>query len=626
MRTDLPEPALRRDRSDLPVALVSMPFMTHFRPSIQIGLLAAIADEHGFEVTTFHSYLDFAAQVGRDTYEVLRAARQHLRLGDWLFAVEAFGDAAPDHGHKLLDNHPGDAEAFLAEFGSLDELMELREVGVPAFLDRMMAETDWGRFAVVGFSCTFEQNTASFALARRIKAAHPHVVTLFGGANFDGEMGLETVRSVDCIDYAVVGEGDVAFPAFLAALAEGGDPADVPGVTCRRDGAVLDPRRAPLFRGLDELPFPDFDEYFDRAEQHGLFADGQEPKPEILVESSRGCWWGQKHHCTFCGLNALGMAYRTKSAARVRADLDQAAARYPSRRFFAVDAIMDMSYLKDLLPGLAADGAPYELFYEMKANLTRAQIKLMRDAGMGNIQPGIESLSTHVLALMRKGITAIQNVNTIRWATHYGLDVTWNILCGFPGETPADYEEQERLLDLLHHLPPPGGTGRLRMDRYSPLYDDRASFPVHHVAPMAAYSHVYPEGVDLWKVAYAFDHEFVDDLPDAAFEGVQRAASRWRAARRGLRLPTLTYRRTADGLSIADFRDPAAPVEFVLAEPMASAYEAFSDRPTAVAKVAARLDIDAAELDDALDALCADGLVMREGRLFLSLALPADPD
>ncbi|MGD9526076.1 MAG: radical SAM protein, partial [Pseudonocardia sp.] len=269
---------------------------------------------------------------------------------------------------------------------------------------------------------------------------------------------------------------------------------------------------------------------------------------------------------------------------------------------------------------------PYELFYEVKSNLTRAQIRLMRDAGMGNIQPGIESLSTHVLGLMRKGVTGIQNVNTIRWATHYGLDVTWNILCGFPGETREDYYGQERLLDLLHHLPPPGGTGRLRMDRYSPLFDDRESFGVRRVAPMAAYGHVYPEGVDLWKVAYAFDHEFTGGLPDSAFEGVQRAASRWRAAWRGLRRPTLTYRRVPDGLSVADFRDPTAPVEFTLAEPLASAYEAFSDRPTTAAKVAAALALDPAELDEAMDGLCADGLAMREGRQYLCLALPAEPD
>jgi radical SAM superfamily enzyme YgiQ (UPF0313 family) len=31
------------------------------------------------------------------------------------------------------------------------------------------------------------------------------------------------------------------------------------------------------------------------------------------METARGCWWGAKHHCTFCGLNQNDMAFRAKS-------------------------------------------------------------------------------------------------------------------------------------------------------------------------------------------------------------------------------------------------------------------------------------------------------------------------
>jgi radical SAM superfamily enzyme YgiQ (UPF0313 family) len=71
---------------------------------------------------------------------------------------------------------------------------------------------------------------------------HRHICTLFGGANFEGEMGLELVRSMQCIDYAVLGEGDFAFPQLLQALYEERDPAEIPGVVCRRNGKVTEPR------------------------------------------------------------------------------------------------------------------------------------------------------------------------------------------------------------------------------------------------------------------------------------------------------------------------------------------------------------------------------------------------
>ena len=143
---------------------------------------------------------------------------------------------------------------------------------------------------VVGFSCTFQQNVASFALARRLKERYPELVTVFGGANFDGEMGLELVRSVDCIDLAVSGEADASFPALLRALATGGDPAAVPGVICRATvTARLGAARPPAC--LDDLPVPDYGEYFERAERLKLLPPRRAPpgvdpvreRPRVLV-------------------------------------------------------------------------------------------------------------------------------------------------------------------------------------------------------------------------------------------------------------------------------------------------------------------------------------------------------
>ena len=93
--------------------------------------------------------------------------------------------------------------------------------------------------AVVGFTSTFQQNTASFALARRLKQRYPEIMTVFGGANFEGEMGLELVRTVlDFIDAAIIGEGDEAFPRLLGVLAADGNLDEVPGLARRQDGVV----------------------------------------------------------------------------------------------------------------------------------------------------------------------------------------------------------------------------------------------------------------------------------------------------------------------------------------------------------------------------------------------------
>jgi radical SAM superfamily enzyme YgiQ (UPF0313 family) len=174
--------------------------------------------------------------------------------------VAAFGDEAPDHGRQLLDHYPAYTDRLLAHIGQPEEyVFAFRDKEVPKYLDRLMETIAWEEFEVVGFTSTFQQNTASFALAAHIKREFPTVKVLFGGANFEGEIGVELVRFIPCIDYAVIGEGDIAFPEFVIALQEGRDPAGVAGVACRRNGRVGEPRMRPLFRQLDGLPFPDYD-------------------------------------------------------------------------------------------------------------------------------------------------------------------------------------------------------------------------------------------------------------------------------------------------------------------------------------------------------------------------------
>ena len=156
----------------------------------------------------------------------------------------------------------------------------------------------------------------------------------------------------------------------------------------------------PLIRDMDALPTPDYDDYFEALRASTL---STLIRPGLLAESSRGCWWGEKSHCTFCGLNGTGMKYRSKSPERVLTELAELSRRYGVNGIQFVDNILDMSYFRTMLPRLAAEGGRYALFYETKANLKREQVKLLAEAGVRWIQPGIESLDDNVLRLIGKG-------------------------------------------------------------------------------------------------------------------------------------------------------------------------------------------------------------------------------
>src|SRR5262249_42034030 len=150
-------------------------------------------------------------------------------------------------------------------------------------------------------------------------------------------------------------------------------------------------------------------------------------QPSIMVETSRGCWWGEHSHCTFCGLNGLGMAFRSKSPKRAVKEITELWDRYSDRatNVLAVDNILDYRYIKTVLPQLAQQTKRFSLFYETKANLKKEQIAHFAEAHIKHIQPGIESLSSRVLKIMRKGISALHNVQMLKWCLEYNITPFW---------------------------------------------------------------------------------------------------------------------------------------------------------------------------------------------------------
>ncbi len=620
----MPTEATLDERSALRVVLVSMPFMDPHRPSIQLGLLKSLTARCGFPVRTLHANLDFAVRIGMDYYELLCQHRGPM-VGEWLFSLAAFPGTAPDPDAHMIDDLADELSYLGASREELREkLLRIRNIDVPAYLDALV-DTFSQEDAVIGFTSTFQQNASSFALARRLKQRQPGIVTVFGGANFDSEMGPELVRSVDCIDFAVIGEGDETFPRLLGALAAGADLDAVPGLARRLDGQVkVTPHRSASAR-LDDLPAPDYDEYFQHAEDLGILPRVGHRSVWLPIETARGCWWGAKHHCTFCGLNGTAMSFRSKSPERVLDELTHQAKRYRSFRFEAVDNIMDTTYLTKLFPVLVQNETGYEIFYEVKASLRREQLKLLAQAGVTQLQPGIESLSSNVLRLMRKGVRAIQNVNLLRWAHYYDIDAEWNLLWGFPGETEQDYAEQATVIPHLLHLRPPSSANRIWLERFSPLFTERDTFQLRYRTPERSYQYIYPGYVDLERIAYFFDYELDGGLPDSVYEGVRLAAADWSRAWQADTPPVLKYWSAPHFIQIYDERKHGQGGTYTFEDTLADLYLACSNRPTTAAAVrrGMGLNLPVEAIQEVFEEFQKRGLMFLDGQFALALALPS---
>ncbi len=173
-----------------------------------------------------------------------------------------------------------------------------------------------------------------------------------------------------------------------------------------------------------------------------------------------------------------------------------------------LDNIMPHKYFNTLLPELAESEPKLRIFYEQKANISLAKAAALRRAGVEFVQPGIEALSTDFLKLMRKGVTARQNVNLLRYARSVGISVNWNLLYAFPGDRIEWYLETLKLVPLLRHLGPPTGVHHLSIDRFSPYFNQPEEFGIRNVRPMAAYAPVFPDGAPLDQIAYHFVGEY----------------------------------------------------------------------------------------------------------------------
>jgi ribosomal peptide maturation radical SAM protein 1 len=524
------------------VALVSMPFISVHRPGLAPALLKAILRQHAITCDTHHLFIAFAERIGLVLHERLSVISDRSLAGERLFAADLFGpDFAPQLTLPAGYAH-GDPEE------SLESTRTKLRAAVAPFLDDCVARIPWGQYRIVGFSTMFEQNLASLALAKRIKHRWPETIIVFGGANCEGQMGLELHRQFPFVDYVCSGEGDRAFPELVKNLLAGRPAPRVPGLIRREGGRSLvgeDGGISPIVQvgaagadsgrgltaspvqNLDELPFPDYDDYFEQLGASSLQIDSA--SVDLSFETSRGCWYGAKHHCTFCGLNGDTMAYRSKSPPRALAEIRHLAGQYGVRRMQATDNILDTRYLAELLPELARNDLKPSLFYEIKANLRREQLVALKRAGIDRLQPGIESFSTPILQLMRKGCSALQNLQTLKWASELQIELFWNFLMGFPGEDPQEYERMAAMIPSIVHLTPPIAIGLVRLDRFSPYFTAPEQLGIAGVRPAPPYSAIYPFPEEsLRRLAYFFDYDHADGRdPHQYTEGAARMMRYW---------------------------------------------------------------------------------------------------
>lgn len=489
------------------VCIVVPPVLSVARPNLGVGLLKAALLNRGIDCDAYYANIAFAGEFGCGENEML-AEKIDTRplLAEWLFSWALFPerDAARDRQYLAY------ARKHVAD--SVLSFVTRASNAVGAFVDATADAILERDPRIVGVSTSFQQNTAALAIARSLKQRRPDVVTCLGGANCEGAMGEALARNFTFVDHVFSGESDNTFPTFAAKVLAG-EPTP---------SRVL--RGAPV-HDLDALPTPDYADYFAALHEHGL---ADEVQHALVFEGSRGCWWGAKHHCKFCGLNGTSMGYRAKSPSRVRAELGELHTRWGSRSFMAADNILDHRSIDELFS--PDEEAQISLFYEVKANLTHAQLMRLAQGGVRWIQPGVESLDDEVLATMDKGVSALQNIRLLRSCAEVGVVPIWNLLRGFPGEGDVHHLAQAAMVPFIEHLSPPRGPFPIRLDRFSPYFEQAEDYGFSGAEPMRGYRAIYPlPPEELRDLAYFYEDPNLSETSSPALERWASAVAQWRA-------------------------------------------------------------------------------------------------
>jgi ribosomal peptide maturation radical SAM protein 1 len=620
----------------LKIALLNLPFAAYHLPSIGLTQLKAVIDRQlaGQTETRIH-YVnhDFANDLGLDLYDQILGSADTLQAAfpEWFFRQAAFPELADNAGEyfgRYFPGHDAAAERFR-------RTVEAKRRGVDALLDAVIDRYRLAEADVVGMTSMFFENNAAFAMARRLKARRPGIVTVMGGATCESPAGEEFGRHVEALDYVCSGPALQSFPLLLGNLLRG-----EPQHNDRIDGVFSKANRGqgvgPIGEDLDinvpiELDYEPF--LASLAESF----PAHEIKAVLPFETSRGCWWGEHSHCTFCGLNKSTMGYRAMRP-DLAVELIRSLFKYADRAavLMCVDNILQRQYVKDVFPFLETP-AELAIFYQLKANLTEREVAALARARVKAITPGFESLSTATLKLMEKGVTAFHNLQVMKYCALHDVYPGWNLLIGSPGEGEATYEKYIRDLPAMVHLPAPQGLFSIHFNRYSPYFVNARDHGLD-LEPLDFYDMVFPFGAAaIANIAYDFadrnlDAPYLEALGkwiDRIQEKIRYWQLRWQDDQP---VPPRLFLRQRQGQPVIHDSRHGRAVELPISETQRQLL-ARLESPCLVSSLAAATAAGAAGaaaapslgLASDLAWLRSKDLLFEEGEKVMSLVLPAEP-
>jgi hypothetical protein len=382
---------------------------------------------------------------------VLLAAGHDTLVLDYS-TVETLGRLFP---RALSDRVRPLAEKMFVEGRKLSWIEKLRFLKMARELERFQEE-ETGRIAeevaaraeqfkadVIGLKLwNGDGFSGAIRIAGAVRSRVPGVTILGGGPHVD-YFGRHILDYTTAFDALIQGEGERAFPEWLAAHASGKDWRNIPGMIWRDGGGIAN-NPAESLRNLNDLPLPVYDPLHYPALQ------GNDKIRVGVLDESRGC----PNRCAFC-IHPIksGGKWSLKSPQRVADELESLMAQLGSRYFIYsgsnTSAKVALGIAREILErGL---DVRYGCFGHV-SGIARADFYLLKQSGCEAIFYGLESGSERLLReAFHKPMDMEMVERVLRQTREAGIAAITSLIYPAPSE---DNRSREETLALLRRVRP----------------------------------------------------------------------------------------------------------------------------------------------------------------------------
>ena len=627
----------------LDVVLLSPPYDYPPRPSIALSLFRQCLNEAGLRSRVFYPMFRLSHLLGPEAAKKLSSFSYTSGLEEFLFAhmTDVENHCSNEEFARFLCR-----ETPILPYDEVLSLINYAEGKARQCIEELAEEIARIRPGVLAVSSIFSQMNGALAVIRRVKELSPGTATILGGTNVSGDAGAAVLRHYSSVDYVFFGEGDEVF-AETCLIAMGRLPGQMPYGVVRHGETIPDPIPHRMTQDMNKVCYPDYSDFITEweLEQSGAYGTpmfGEQYVEEnkdalylsgsnyaLYAEGSRGCWWGQKHPCSFCGLNGRKNIFRYKTSERFFDEIMTLSQKYGNSLIQLTDNILSFDTMERLLPMLRNSGKKLNLVGEVKTNLKEEDIIRLKQAGFLIVQPGIESLNDHLLQLMNKGNNAAAHVAFLKYCKKHGLGLSWNLLMSIPGEKEEDYEELASLVPKIVHFTPPVGVFPILFQRFSAYLAAPEQYGLE-LQPREMYRYIYGDDEDrIRNMCLYYDltgGAFRDSLGrmQPFYEQLYKAVYEWRKIAGSGENRSLRMANTESGLLLMDSR-PCMIQPFTVLTGLDRSVFLACDSPKSRRRLADLLQSEATEEEILASAEKLAGLnfIARLGENYVSLALPA---